>query len=90
MNKVYIKKRTDLVEQLINDEEKLSSCLQTINNEEQEKILKKIYSKVKNFENLLRNYSVLPLDSFIKMYNQYSLQVYALNQATDNATKNCK
>ena len=87
VDKIYLQKKENLLNQLIGDEKKVLDCLSKEKDESKQRYLNKLYMKIKLFEQQLSNPEYTPLNQFIKNYDQYNLYVYSLNEAVN---KECK
>jgi len=81
VQKTYIKKRMNMIEQLSTLENKVNKWCDI-------KDYKELNYKIKNFKASLINTDFTPLDKFIKNYDQYSLYLYSLKELVNKKCNN--
>ena len=76
-----------MINELIMLEKDIQVCIDNTNDDEKLKELKQLLQKVDNYKKQLSDIHIIPLERFIKRYDEYNLRLYSLQESKQKICK---
>ncbi|HID09047.1 TPA: hypothetical protein EYP13_02360 [Candidatus Micrarchaeota archaeon] len=77
-----------MINKLVMLEKDIQVCIDNTNNDEKLKELKQLLQKVNSYKEELGDIHLVPLEKFIKKYDEYALRLYSLQESKQKICKN--